>query len=156
AGLHRTTTGEDVDLGRVGQPDGTDMRLIVGLLELGYVPVVASIGVSRAGELLNVNADTFAAHLAGALGARRLIVAGTTAGLLDGDARTTERVPPDDTAAMPAAGTAHSGMIAKLAACRLALIRGVVEVSIVSGREDGPIVDAPGTRIVTAPSDLAA
>src|SRR5262245_15163837 len=71
AGVQRTAAGEEVDLGRVGQPNATDMRLLAGLLEHGYVPVVASIGVSRNGELLNVNADTFAAHLAGALGARR-------------------------------------------------------------------------------------
>ena len=156
AGLHHTTAGEDVDLGRVGQPDATDMRLLVGLLELGYVPVVASIGVNRSGELLNVNADSFAAHLAGALGARQLIVAGTTAGVLDADGRTIERLTLDDITTMTAAGTAHSGMVAKLAACRFALLRGVLEVSIVSGRDGVPFVEAPGTRIVTAPADLAA
>ena len=48
------------------------------------MPVIASVGVAADGTLLNVNADVFAAHLAAALGARRLIVAGTTAGVLDG------------------------------------------------------------------------
>ena len=79
-----TISGEHVDLGLVGEPGGGDVALLTDLLQLGYVPVIASVGVAADGTLLNVNADVFAAHLAAALGARRLIVAGTTPGVLDG------------------------------------------------------------------------
>ena len=91
-------------------PDGTDARCCADLLGLGYVPVVASIGVTREGALLNVNADTMAAHLAGAAGApTRLIIAGATAGRArragrDRSRRSTlERLD-----AMIASGDAHS------------------------------------------------
>ena len=56
--------------------------------QIGCMPVVASIGVDRDGVLLNVNADVLAAHLAAVLPARRLIIAGGTAGVLDGDGQT--------------------------------------------------------------------
>src|SRR3954462_8831107 len=64
-----STKGETLDLGLVGQPDGADASLLTDLLRIGCIPVIASIGVSRDGTLLNVNADTIAAHLAGLLGA---------------------------------------------------------------------------------------
>ena len=73
-----------VDLGRVGIPsDDADMRLLTTLLAAGFVPVVACIGLGADGRLFNVNADTFAGHLAARLGARRLVIAGTTPGVLD-------------------------------------------------------------------------
>ena len=147
AGIRHTVAGERIDLGLVGQPDGTDMSLLTGLLALGYVPVIASIGVGRTGALLNVNADTLAGHIAAVLPAQRLLVAGTTAGVLDSTGRTIARLRPDEIDAMTAAGTAHSGMIAKLAACRRALDGGVDEISIVSGRDVVDFTHAVGTRI---------
>jgi acetylglutamate kinase len=147
AGVRRTVAGDQVDLGLVGQPDGTDMTLLTGLLGLGYIPVVASIGISRTGSLLNVNADTLAGHIATVLPARRLIVAGTTAGVLDSQGRTIARLTPAGIDAITASGTAHSGMIAKLAACRGALDGGVEDVLIVSGREIVDFNGAAGTRI---------
>src|SRR5215207_1235189 len=77
-----TVAGDQVDLGLVGEPAGGPAVLLQDLAGLGYVPVVASIGVTPDGSLLNVNADTMAGHLAGAIGARRLIIAGGTAGVL--------------------------------------------------------------------------
>ena len=142
-----TISGERVDLGLVGEPSTGDVTLVTELLGLGYVPVVASVGMAADGALLNVNADTFAAHLAAALGARRLIVAGTTPGVLDGGGAT---IPALDRAAvekLTASGTAHSGMIAKLTACRHALTGGVGEVSIVGGRGVGDFDEAVGTRV---------
>jgi acetylglutamate kinase len=148
AGLLRTTSGEQVDLGLVGEPDGTDMTLLTDLLELGYIPVVASLGVTSSGDLLNVNADTLAGHLAGAIGAEHLIIAGGTAGVLDGNGQAVARLDVTEINEMIASGTAHSGMVAKLAACRTAIEAGVPSVAIVSGR--GVVVDymsAAGTRI---------
>lgn len=143
-----TISGERVDLGLVGEPADGDVTLITDLLRLGYIPVVASIGVAADGALLNVNADTFAAHLAAAFGARRLIVAGTTAGVLDGGGDTIPELTDSDLTELTASGRAHSGMVAKLTACRQALTRGVAEVSIVAGRGVEDFDAAVGTRVL--------
>jgi acetylglutamate kinase len=147
AGAFTTVSGERVNLGLVGQPQNPDVSLLSDLVRLGYIPVVASIGISAAGELLNVNADVLAGHLAAALGARRLIVAGATKGVLGEDGQTLTHVTPEDIDTMTASGAAHSGMIAKLGACRHALEGGVAEVAIVSGRGVSDFDDAPGTRV---------
>lgn len=133
---HRTVDGQVVDLGRVGVPaDTADLAIFQTLTRDGFVPVVACIGLGRDGRLFNVNADTFAGHLAARLGARRLVIAGTTAGVLDErgatiadvDAATVERLIHDR--------TATAGMIAKLRACAHALANGVGDVVIVDGRD---------------------
>lgn len=142
-----TTSGERVDLGLVGEPTGRDVVLIEDLLRLNYIPVIASVGIASDGTLLNVNADTFAAHLAASLGARRLIVAGTTPGVLDGGGGTIPQLTARDVEQLTASGTAHSGMVAKLTACRQALRAGVAEVAIVAGRGVEDFDAAVGTRV---------
>ena len=150
AGTVATRSGEQVDLGLVGRPDRADMSLLHDLLKLGYVPIVASIGVSTSGQLLNVNADTLAGYLAAELTAGRLIIAGATAGVLDAGGETIPHLTPEAIDGMTASGAAHSGMVAKLAACRLALEGGVNDISIVSGRAVTDFTAATGTRIETA------
>jgi acetylglutamate kinase len=147
AGVIGTVSGEQVDLGLVGQPDAVDVTLLRDLMSLGYLPVVASVGVDETGRLLNVNADTLAGHLAAALRASRLIVAGGTAGVLDRDGATIAHLGPAEIDAMTSSGEAHSGMIAKLAACRHALEGGVGDIAIVGGRGVTDFGNAPGTRI---------
>ena len=142
-----TVKGERVDLGLVGEPADSDVTLIADLLGLGYVPVIASVGVAADGTLLNVNADTFAAHLAASLKARRLLVAGTTAGVLDGTGATIDELTATDVEQLTASGTAHSGMLAKLTACRRARKGGVDEVAIVAGRGVEDFDSAVGTRV---------
>jgi acetylglutamate kinase len=142
-----TVKGERVDLGLVGEPTDGDVTLIADLLGLGYVPVIASVGVAADGTLLNVNADTFAAHLAASLKARRLLVAGTTAGVLDGAGATIDELTATDVEQLTASGTAHSGMLAKLTACRRARKGGVDEVAIVAGRGVEDFDSAVGTRV---------
>jgi acetylglutamate kinase len=142
-----TVKGDQVDLGLVGEPRESDVTLIADLLGLGYLPVVASVGVAADGTLLNVNADTFAAHLAASLKARRLIVAGTTAGVLDGAGATIDELTASDVEQLAASGTAHSGMLAKLTACRHAKKGGVGEVAIVAGRGVEDFDTAVGTRV---------
>ena len=76
---HTTVDGRSIELGRVGLPNRkADMRVLQTLLKDGFVPVVSSIGMTKDGQLLNVNADTMAGHLAGGLRARRLVIAGST------------------------------------------------------------------------------
>jgi acetylglutamate kinase len=95
---------------------------------------VACIGATRGGELLNVNADTLASHLASALGAGRLVIAGGTPGVLDAGGRTIVHLSSSEAARLVATGTANKGMVAKLHACRQALGRGVKDVLIADGR----------------------
>ena len=145
-----SAAGESVDLGLVGQPTGGPVTLLQDLTALGYVPVIASIGVTSDGTLLNVNADTLAGHLAGAIRADRLLIAGGTPGVLDATGATIAAMTTDDVDAMIASGTAHSGMVAKLTACRAALTAGVNDVAVVSGRGAMDFDSAMGTRVLAA------
>jgi acetylglutamate kinase len=130
-----TVAGERVDLGLVGAPvAGSEPGLLRDLLAKGYLPVVACIGATRTGELLNVNADTLASHLASALGARRLVIAGGTAGVLDEDGQTIPHLTTQAAGRLIRRGVANKGMVAKLEACRAALRRGVGDVIIANGR----------------------
>jgi acetylglutamate kinase len=131
-----TVSGDRVDLGLVGAPvrNGTP-RLLTDLVAQGYVPIIACIGATRDGQLLNVNADTLASHLASALRATRLVIAGGTAGVLDELGQTIERLTVRDAARLVKAGTANKGMVAKLQACRAALQAGVGDVVIADGRK---------------------
>jgi acetylglutamate kinase len=154
---HRTVDGRTVDLGRVGLPaEKADMRLLETLLRDQFVPVVASIGADRDGRLLNVNADTMAGHLAARLRARRLVIAGSTAGVLDDHGATVALLDPAAIARLVSGGTATAGMIAKLRACEHALASGVDDVVIVDGRDREALraaasgaVPGSATRIVT-------
>ena len=127
--------GATVDLGLVGTPvhNGAP-QLLTDLLARGYVPIVACIGATRRGQLLNVNADTLASHLAVQLGADRLVIAGGTSGVLDQDGRTIDRLTSREAARLIRSGAANKGMVAKLQACRAALKRGVGDVVIADGR----------------------
>jgi acetylglutamate kinase len=146
---HRATDRRLVDLDLVGEPvDAGRPRLLDDLLRSGYVPVLACLGMGVDGALLNVNADTLAAHLAGALGASRLVVAGATAGVLDGAGVPAAELTPDAIDALVADGTVSAGMVAKLAACRAALQRGVEDVVIADGRDPSRLLAGAGTRIV--------
>jgi acetylglutamate kinase len=143
----KTVSGEMADLGLVGEPESTDASLLGDLTAIGYIPVIASVGVDADGVLLNVNADVLAAHVAAILPAKRLIIAGGTAGVLDADGQTIADLPVDVIDTMMASGVAHSGMVAKLAACRLAFKSGVTDISIVAGRGVSEYTSAPGTRL---------
>lgn len=143
---HRTVDGHIVDLGRVGVPDvQADLRLVQTLARDGFVPVIACIGLGRDGRLLNVNADTFAGHLAARLGARRLVIAGTTPGVLGPDGATLPVLGADAVTALVNDGTATAGMIAKLRACGHALASGVDMVVIVDGRDRAALTSAAGS-----------
>src|SRR6476646_8193095 len=92
---HAAVDGRIVDLGCVGVPDpDADMRVLKTLTRDGFVPVIASIGLGVDGRLFNVNADTFAGHLAARLRARRLVIAGTTPGVLDDRGSTVQTLDP--------------------------------------------------------------
>lgn len=157
---YRSTSGSVVDLGFVGDPVDVDASLVELLLVHGYVPVIASLGLedgpadaATGPRVLNVNADVMACRIAAALAGSELVMAGTTPGVLDA---TGEPIPMLDTAGIDAAiaaGTATAGMVAKLTACRAALLEGAASVRIVDGRLFDPangVDDAPGTTLVLA------
>jgi acetylglutamate kinase len=141
AAPHRSASGGVVDLGRVGEPVGKGTPVLLGdLSRKGYVPVVCSIGAARDGRLFNVNADTLAAHLAARLKSPRLVIAGATAGVLDGAGGTVAELSFAGIRDLVATGGATAGMIAKLAACRNAVRGGAREVFIADGRDVAGIV----------------
>ena len=150
ASAYRTASGSAADLGLVGDPEHVDPTLIELLLVQGYVPVVASIGVDAGGNVLNVNADVMACRIAAAIAGSDLVIAGTTPGVLDADGRTIAALDVESIDEVIASGTATTGMIAKLASCRAALLDGVSSVRIVDGRgldAEQQIDQAPGTLL---------
>jgi acetylglutamate kinase len=152
---HRAVDGRSIDLDRVGIPaDASETALLETLLRDRFVPVVACIGVDAGGQLFNVNADTLAGHLAARLRARRLVIAGTTPGVLDRGGATVALLESPAIARLVDDGTATAGMIAKLRACSHALDSGVDDVIIVDGRDGSALAEAayetpaPATRLV--------
>jgi acetylglutamate kinase len=155
---HKAVDGRLVDLGRVGIPSANaDAGLVAMLVAQRAVPVIATIGLAADGGLLNVNADTFAGRIAERVAAERLVIAGTTPGVLDDNGATINVLEPADAERLIAGGTATAGMIAKLRACQDALTHGVGDVVIVDGRDpsalEGAVLDAvpaKATRLVAA------
>jgi acetylglutamate kinase len=140
-------------LGAVGTIDAADASLVETLLAQGRTPVVASIGATQAGALLNVNADDAAAALAAAVGASDLVLLSDTPGLrLDGEiVNVLDAAELDATLARPDVG---GGMLPKLRAAGEALAGGVARVQI--GAWTGPgtlaalLAGGAGTTLVPA------
>ncbi len=145
---YRAADGTLVDLGFVGQPTGTEpAQLVAQLCAAGFVPIIASVGADANGQLLNVNADTLAGHLAARMTVTRLLIAGGTPGVLDEHGDTIASVNETLLEALIADGRASAGMVAKLIACREARRGGVANVRIVSGKDTSDLDDSPGTTI---------
>ena len=145
---YTATDGTVVDLGFVGRPTGAGRpELLDRLCQAGLVPIVASIGADAGGQLLNVNADMLAGHLAARLGAARLLIAGSTAGVLDEQGRTIPSVDENLLQRLIADGRASAGMVAKLIACREARRSGVGRVDIVNGKHTDNLDTRAGTTV---------
>ena len=150
ASPYRARDGSTADLGLVGQPLPTEApRLLDRLRRAGYTPIVACIGVTQDGQLLNVNADMLAAQLAVNLEVSRLIILGATAGVLDSNGHSLTRLDDADVEQLVASGDITAGMVAKLDACRLASRNGVDSVIIADGRRASDLDLLPGT-VITA------
>ncbi|MGH9486246.1 MAG: acetylglutamate kinase [Terriglobales bacterium] len=123
------------ELGAVGVITAAAARLWRTLLDAGYTPVLASLAVApHSADLLNVNADQFAAAVAAALGAERLIFCTDVEGVLDGSGAPLHAATLDELRALAAAGALRGGMLPKAAACAAALEAGVAEVAIIGPR----------------------
>jgi acetylglutamate kinase len=126
-----------VDLGFVGEPTEVDPKLIRSLIdseEDDYIPVVAPIGVARDGKTYNINADTVAGALAGALKARRLLLLTDVPGVLDANGRLIRQLTIAEAKAAIASGVITGGMIPKVETAMAAVQAGVDGVVILDGR----------------------
>ena len=125
-----------VDLGFVGEPKIIDTTLIDGLLsaEHDYIPVIAPIGVSAEGETYNINADTVAGALAGALGAKRMLLLTDVAGVMDADKKLIRQMTVAEARKAIEDRVATGGMIPKLETAIAAVEAGVEAVVILDGR----------------------
>src|ERR1700744_1542310 len=127
---------EIIDLGFVGEPRHIDPQLIEALINAAedYVPVVAPIGVSDEGETYNINADTVAGSLAGALGAKRMLLLTDVRGVLDKNGELIRSMTVAEAEAAIADGVATGGMIPKLETAIAGVRAGVEAVVILDGR----------------------
>jgi acetylglutamate kinase len=123
-----------VDLGYVGEPDRIDMKVLKQILGRELIPVLAPISQGASGETYNVNADTFAGAIAGALGAERLLLLTDVPGVLDRNKNLIKELRVDDIRELIADGTITGGMIPKVETCIYALERGVEGVVILDGK----------------------
>jgi acetylglutamate kinase len=125
-----------VDLGFVGEPTKVDPHIIQTLLasETDYIPVIAPIGVSAGGETFNINADTVAGALAGALKAKRMLMLTDIKGVLDGNGELIRQMTIEDARGLIESGVANGGMIPKLENAIHAIESGVEAVVILDGR----------------------
>jgi acetylglutamate kinase len=126
-----------VDLGFVGEPTKVDPQLVRALIEAeaDYVPVIAPIGVSETGETYNVNADTVAGAMAGALRAKRMLLLTDVKGVLDENGELIRRMNVKEARGLIASGVATGGMIPKLETAIAAVEAGVEAVVILDGRK---------------------
>ncbi|MES4791598.1 MAG: hypothetical protein C4321_00175 [Chloroflexota bacterium] len=146
----------DPALGLVGEPLEVDSAPIRALLDAGLVPVISSIGCvpsQPADQLVNVNADTVAASIAAAVGARRLVFLTDVEGVRGPDGACIDRLDATRARTLIVEGTISGGMIPKIEACLHAVGLGV-EVQIVDGRVPGALrsLDNAGTFIIPARS----
>ncbi len=123
-----------LDLGFVGEPESVDVRVIHALTGAGLIPVIAPVGMGADGQTYNINADTVAGAVAGALGAQRLLMLTDVPGVLNSD----RQLIPDMTVAEVEAGVASGmisgGMIPKVENCVEAVRKGVRGAVILDGR----------------------
>ena len=123
-----------VDIGQVGQVESIDTGLIRGMVERGYIPVVAPIGVGRQGEAFNINADVVAGKLAEELKAEKLIMMTNISGVLDKAGNLLTNLTPKHIDDLIADGTLHGGMLPKISSAVDAAINGVKATHIIDGR----------------------
>lgn len=128
---------KDPELGFVGRITGVDIRPVMDMLEKGYIPVISTLGCDEKGNAYNINGDTAAAFIAGALGAERLIMMTDIAGILRDQHDPSTLIPKltvDEARELYSSGVISGGMIPKVDCSIEALNRGVESVIIMDGR----------------------
>ncbi|MCM8730968.1 acetylglutamate kinase [Hephaestia sp. GCM10023244] len=123
-----------VDLGFVGDPVQVDPRILTNLAADNFIPVVAPVALGADGATYNINADTMAGAIAGALGAKRFFLLTDVAGVLDKAGELLTDLDEAKIAALKADGTISGGMIPKVDTCVAAVEAGVEAAVILDGR----------------------
>ncbi|MBI1208793.1 MAG: acetylglutamate kinase [Azospirillum sp.] len=123
-----------LDLGFVGEPEVIDPHLLRSFEKSDIIPVIAPIGVGKDGATYNINADTVAGAIAGAIKASRLFLLTDVVGVLDRDKRLMPQLTVSTARALIEDGTANGGMIPKLETCIAAVKEGVEAAVILDGR----------------------
>ncbi|WP_417410754.1 acetylglutamate kinase [Hoeflea sp.] len=137
---HKTVTDPDsniervLDLGFVGEPVEVDRTLLDLLAKSEMIPVLAPVAPGRDGHTYNINADTFAGAIAGAVEASRLLFLTDVPGVLDKDKKLIDELTVSEARALIADGTISGGMIPKVETCIEAIERGVKGVVILNGK----------------------
>jgi acetylglutamate kinase len=129
-----------VDLGFVGEPDKVDITVLTQILGRDLIPVLAPVATSADGATYNVNADTFAGAIAGALKAKRLLLLTDVPGVLDKSGQLIKELSVDDARRLIADGTISGGMIPKVETCIYALDAGVEAVVILDGKVEHAVL----------------
>jgi acetylglutamate kinase len=129
-----------VDLGFVGEPSKVDVTVLNQILGRELIPVLAPVATSAEGGTYNVNADTFAGAIAGALMAKRLLLLTDVPGVLDKSKSLIKELSVDDARRLIADGTISGGMIPKVETCIYALEAGVEGVVILDGKVEHAVL----------------
>ena len=127
---------KDERLGFVGEITKVHAKPILDLLDKGYIPIIATIGCDKNGNAYNINGDTAAAHIAGALGAERLFMMTDIAGILrdkDDPSTLIPKITIDEAKTLFDTGVISGGMIPKVTCCIDAINKGVENVIIMDG-----------------------
>jgi acetylglutamate kinase len=123
-----------VDLGFVGEPEKVDVTVLTKILGRDLIPVLAPVASAAGGGTFNVNADTFAGAIAGALKAKRFLLLTDVPGVLDKSKSLIKELSVNDVRRLIADGTISGGMIPKVETCLYALEQGVEGVVILDGK----------------------
>lgn len=128
---------KDERLGYVGEITKINIAPVTDLLDKGYIPVISTLGCDKEGNTYNINGDTAAAHIAGELGAQRLIMMTDIAGILrdkDDESTLIPELTVSETKKLYEEGIVSGGMIPKVDCCIEAISEGVKNVVIMDGR----------------------
>jgi acetylglutamate kinase len=123
-----------VDLGYVGDPEEVNPHIVDVICQSDLIPVIAPVGLSRDGQTLNINADTFASALAAKMKAKRLLLLTDVEGVLNEHKQLIPELSVADARRMIKAGTITGGMIPKIEGCIDVVEAGVEAVAIIDGR----------------------
>ncbi|MBY0613272.1 MAG: acetylglutamate kinase [Beijerinckiaceae bacterium] len=123
-----------IDLGFVGEPHRVNRSVLDSVLKAELIPVLAPVARGEDGHTYNINADTFAGAIAGAMRAKRLLLLTDVPGVLDKDKKLIPELTVDEARGLIADGTATGGMIPKIETCIYAIEQGVEAVVILDGK----------------------
>jgi acetylglutamate kinase len=125
---------KDVDIGYVGDPVEVNPHIVEVISKSDLIPVIAPVAISREGETLNVNADTFASALAARMQAKRLLLLTDVSGVLDEKKQLIPSLSIDEARSMIKSGAISGGMIPKIEGCIEVVEAGVEGVVVIDGR----------------------